>query len=445
MSEDEPRSSYQKGLTFEYRLAELFRNRGYTVRSVVKEGKSGVRHQIDVFAELQAPLHASTLVIEAKCHDAPIDKDAIIKLDHVVRDIGANKGIVATTSHFTPAAIKTARALNIELWDRERLVRELGKIELDGIDHGTYLKIPSITDIIEHQTNYSEAKDIVCDLLKKRERGIIFGIGGVIEDLELLHMFYYPFYEVDLKAIVYETRRVGLLSKETVEKILSFKISIDALSGELVDIVNDQIIYPFAYLKKLNTEETHVLKELIDFEFDLDDVISLGYRRKTAIQIVDGLLEKEALEVVEENEKTWFSFKVPFPSDPSKLNSLTQTNYVANEKNPISTDIPPKLDSEEIAKRVDSFWDFCEISDIKLVLYPVYVSVLRSEDNSKRVEVIDGVTGEVNSEIASNLTWEIDFLIALASPLKCDDCGARNPAKALYCTSCGKKLRSVYS
>jgi HJR/Mrr/RecB family endonuclease len=117
-------STYEKGLAFELKLTDLFKKMGYDViHSTKKVGRSGAEHQLDVLAEYRCPLRTSKVIIEAKSYDKPIDKDRVMKLIKIVDDLGADSGIVVTTSYFTPEAIKTAVGHNVELWNREQLAK----------------------------------------------------------------------------------------------------------------------------------------------------------------------------------------------------------------------------------------------------------------------------------------------------------------------------------
>ena len=92
-------TTYEKGLAFELKLTELFKKMGYDViHNVKKVGRSGAEHQIDVWVEYRCPLHTSKVIIEAKSYDKPIDKDRIMKLVQIVDDLGADRGIIVTTS-----------------------------------------------------------------------------------------------------------------------------------------------------------------------------------------------------------------------------------------------------------------------------------------------------------------------------------------------------------
>jgi HJR/Mrr/RecB family endonuclease len=44
-----------------------------------------------------------------------------MKLIHEVGDLGVDRGILVTTSYFTPDAVSTAQGYNVELWDNVKL------------------------------------------------------------------------------------------------------------------------------------------------------------------------------------------------------------------------------------------------------------------------------------------------------------------------------------
>lgn len=130
-------TTYEKGLALEQRLVQLFAARGYEVAHDVRMlGRSGAEHQIDLLARFACPLHTSAVVVEAKSYEGAIDKDRIMKLIQIVDDVGADRGIIITTSRFTPDAIKTAERRNVELWDRDRLGKLLGEIEITAVEKG---------------------------------------------------------------------------------------------------------------------------------------------------------------------------------------------------------------------------------------------------------------------------------------------------------------------
>ncbi|AGK61147.1 hypothetical protein Asulf_01147 [Archaeoglobus sulfaticallidus PM70-1] len=127
--------SYEKGVELEKLVAQLFKSKGYDVMHNVKlKGRSGVEHQIDVYAEYKCPLHLSRIVIECKAYDTPINKDIVMKLIQEVLDLGVDRGILVTTSYFTPDAVSTANGYNVDLWDYTKLTSLVGNIELPSVE-----------------------------------------------------------------------------------------------------------------------------------------------------------------------------------------------------------------------------------------------------------------------------------------------------------------------
>ena len=102
--------TYEKGLGLELKIAELFKKNGYDVTHNIRmKGKSGTEHQIDVFAQYKAPLHTTTVIIEAKSYESNIDKEIIMKLVQIQQDLSIDRAIVVTTSDFTPSRSEERR------------------------------------------------------------------------------------------------------------------------------------------------------------------------------------------------------------------------------------------------------------------------------------------------------------------------------------------------
>ena len=93
-------TALERGTAFELQLQRLFEAHGYrALHNVRQTGRSGAEHPIDVLAELALPLQTVRLVVEAKAYDQPVDKDALLKLTQIVDDLGADRGVLATTSY----------------------------------------------------------------------------------------------------------------------------------------------------------------------------------------------------------------------------------------------------------------------------------------------------------------------------------------------------------
>lgn len=116
-----------RGARLEHAIAGYFAHHGYTVRTnLVLTGRSGARHEIDVFAEKSDPLTTFRLAIECKAWAQPIEKDVVTKLHYVMSELGLHKGIVVSMAGARSGAAAAAGELGIELWGPDELRRHLG-------------------------------------------------------------------------------------------------------------------------------------------------------------------------------------------------------------------------------------------------------------------------------------------------------------------------------
>lgn len=84
-------------------------------RNVFIIGKSGVKHQIDVYYEFEFNDIKHKVIIECKNHKRKVDKSMIQSFKAVVDEIGNCTGIFASSSGFQSGAIEYAKFSNIEL------------------------------------------------------------------------------------------------------------------------------------------------------------------------------------------------------------------------------------------------------------------------------------------------------------------------------------------
>ncbi len=152
--------SYDKGLSLELVVADLFKKNGYTVvHNVKKKGRSGVEHQIDVWAEYRAPLHTSIIIIEAKSYKEQIDKDKVMKFIQITDDLGVDKGIFVTTSDFTPSALMTGEQYGyIELWNRDKLTKLVGQMQISSSEQGVVEKIKTELKMVAPRISYQQVE-----------------------------------------------------------------------------------------------------------------------------------------------------------------------------------------------------------------------------------------------------------------------------------------------
>ena len=87
------------------------------------QGKSGVKHQIDVLTE---QIHGDKLIltaIECKFLKKKVTKEVVMKLSETMRDADIASGIIVTTTGFTPDTLTLANHLGIKLVE----LREAGE------------------------------------------------------------------------------------------------------------------------------------------------------------------------------------------------------------------------------------------------------------------------------------------------------------------------------
>jgi hypothetical protein len=110
------------GREFEYFLKWLFEEMDYSVELTKLTADSGV--------DLVAVKDNEKIAVQAKRYKRTmkISNNVILKT-HGGKDIyGCSKSMVVATSYFTEQAIKDAKKLNIELWDRDTLSAKIDRI-----------------------------------------------------------------------------------------------------------------------------------------------------------------------------------------------------------------------------------------------------------------------------------------------------------------------------
>lgn len=210
---------YFKGLDLELIIADLFRKNGYTViHNLKKTGKSGVVHQIDVYAEYKAPLHTSAIVIEAKSYEQPIDKDLIMKFVQIVDDLNADRGIFVTTSDFVASAIMTASQYsNIELWNRDKITSLVGALQLTSSPSDDIADIVAPAPrngsekvrTVATKLSYDEVQLYASEQIKKKAKGGFLGAGKIVEEVRDTTLILYPYYDLGMKVTVQHVEKTG--------------------------------------------------------------------------------------------------------------------------------------------------------------------------------------------------------------------------------------------
>lgn len=390
-------TTYEKGLALELKLADLFKKSGYDVVHDAKRlGRSGVEHQIDVLAEYRCPLHISRVVVEAKSYDSPIDKDKIMKLIQIVDDLGADHGIIVTTSYFTPEAIKTAQGNNVELWNRDRLVKLLGEVELTAAEKGLPEKVYPSERAAQPRLSIKDAEAIIKSILDERARGGFLGKGKIVERLDSIILQYYPYYEAEIQTAISEVEKTGLLSTRTVQKMVTARVNVNAMNGDIVTVDNDGISSPYPFLRILNEEEIKVFKSMKKKTWsDVHEVIGLGYSEGRARKILSGLTTKGVLETGQGRRGiTIYRPRTLFPHDPRALRSISDVLRTQEISKIDVQFITPKIEASDVIKRIELYWN-ATVNKITLLYYPYFICNLTTQEGSQRMDMIDAINGKL--------------------------------------------------
>lgn len=111
------------GYEFEEIIGNLFKNMGFDVEQTVLTGDGGV----DIIAYYTRPIFRGRYIIQCKNWINSVGQPPIRDLYGVVMSERANKGILITTSTFTEKAREFADNKNIELIDKDILIKLLNQ------------------------------------------------------------------------------------------------------------------------------------------------------------------------------------------------------------------------------------------------------------------------------------------------------------------------------
>lgn len=113
-----------KGYSFEEYIAGLLKNLGYQEAKVTpKTGDGGV----DIVAKDQSGIKVA---VQCKRLGSKVGNNAIQEVYLGKKLENCKRAIVITNSYFTKPAIEAALIAQVELWDRDRLIEEMRKVEL---------------------------------------------------------------------------------------------------------------------------------------------------------------------------------------------------------------------------------------------------------------------------------------------------------------------------
>jgi hypothetical protein len=377
-----------KGLELERLVTNLFKAKGYDARHNVKmRGRSGVEHQIDVYAEYRAPLHVSKIIVECKSYDKPIDKDVVMKLIHEVEDLGVDKGILVTTSYFTPDAISTAQGYNVELWDGAKLRELLREVP---IEEGK-----ALTNVyyVEPAIHVDEAVKTVDSTLKG-----VLGRKGSIESGSLV---FYPYYEVDVDARVQELK--GLIKKKVEARVVSATVLVDAVTGALCDYDPKVGVVGVASIPPLSDEEARAFRILSSGALNADMLASLlSCSTAKARKILQGLVAKGVARVVSSGRQVLYELGEEIP-EPSSLRPLTSTVNVKSGEPRDGVKVNVLIGLEGAQRALGLLWEGV-VKGYKMIFYPYYACKIVTDEGKRYCKAVDMLTKRVDERVSKVLT-----------------------------------------
>jgi restriction system protein len=127
-SDEAPNLFEMDPIAFEGLVAELFRSRGLRAVTTQRSGDGGV----DVEAMDPDPLSGGKIVVQVKRYRHTVPPTAVRDLYGTVHDVGANKGVLVTTSTFGPSSYTFARGKPLTLINGTELVELLAQCGLRG-------------------------------------------------------------------------------------------------------------------------------------------------------------------------------------------------------------------------------------------------------------------------------------------------------------------------
>jgi hypothetical protein len=131
----EPWKQYQED------VASFFRNLGYDASTDLSVEGVRAMHDLDVGVSFTAAGQSVMWVIECKLWKRAVPKERVLTLDGVVRDVGADRGILVAENGYQVGAIRAAEKANITL-------TSLAQLSEDTEEERTKLQVQSYIDRI---------------------------------------------------------------------------------------------------------------------------------------------------------------------------------------------------------------------------------------------------------------------------------------------------------
>lgn len=385
-------STVEKGTSLEADIAELFRRSGYAVEHNARiKGRSGAAHQIDVLASYDAPFHKSTVLIEAKNHRSNIDKDTVMKLAAIRDDLSAGHAILATTSGFTPGALKTASVHgNLDLWDGQKTAALLGGMR-SGEGDGPGGRAESAFPLaVPARVGADEARAAFEGMLAKRARGGFMGRGKIAGRMAGMETVWRRYYDIDLDAEVRVVEKTGWRSREAAVHSVQARVTLDAATGAVVSVGPGGLSYGHAPLAGMDRAQLGMLKAAGDGKFEKREISLPGLSPGKVGQMINDMAARGVIVQTSARPATYRAAR-PYPADPSSLGSIGGTHSVAR------TDVGglggDGMDPGAAAELAGTYWDGVRVKSIDRIYYPYHVATVEYEGGAKRTVWLDAITG----------------------------------------------------
>ena len=175
-----PEIDRMDGRDFEEKIAQLFRRKGYQVEVTPYVGDWG--------ADLVIANSRRRTVVQAKRWKKRVNPRAIQEAVASKAKYNCQDAMVVTNSYFTQAAKELARANSVELWNRDRLARELLSVASPSVNPQNTLpstqpvgEVPKAEVPVPRGTARSNPKCYKCGremVLKENARGKFWACSG---------------------------------------------------------------------------------------------------------------------------------------------------------------------------------------------------------------------------------------------------------------------------
>jgi len=178
---------------------------------------------------------------------------------------------------------------------------------------------------VKFTLSIQDAERIEKNTIEQRAKGGFLGAGKIIERLDSISLQYLPYYEAEIQASISENEKTGLLSKRTVQKVVTVRINLDAQNGDIATVAEEGISLLYPFLKQLNEDEIRVLRSMREGEwYSSKSVIGLGFSEGKARKILSGLATVGAVKTgIGNRGVTTYKPLVAFPNDPRLLMSIS--------------------------------------------------------------------------------------------------------------------------